>query len=1072
MKTFVEGTIEFCARNTFAIFLIVALCVGGGLYSLRKLPLDALPDLSDTQVIIYSRWDRAPDIVEDQVTYPIISAMLGAPKVKSIRGFSDFGYSYVYMIFEDGTDIYWARSRTLEYLSRITPRLPSGVITELGPDATGVGWVFQYALVDESGKLSLADLRTYQDWYLRFLLQSVPGVAEVAPIGGFVRQYQVNVVPEKLLAYNVTLNEVIDAVREGNNDVGGRMIEYSGIEYMVRGRGYVHNITDIEDIVVRVEEESGTPVLVRNVARVSLGPDIRRGVADLDGRGDVVGGIIVMRQGESALRVIENVKQRLEEIKPTLPDGVKIITTYDRTGLIDEAVGTITEVLYEDFFIVAVLIFFFLLHLRSALMPILLLPIAASIALIPMLGFGISLNVMSITGIILAVGDMIDVGVVMVENVHSKLYELREGKIQGERVQIIIDAMKEVGPTVFSSLLVTVIGLMPLFSLEAQEGRLFRPLAAMQIFAIAGAALLSITLIPALIVIFLRNAKGLSLDDHFATRFLGIHYRRALAWIFRHPWLAGGGLLGALVLTVPVYLTRGSEFMPPLYEGSILYMPTTPPGISVTEAHRLLQIQDRTIRTFPEVERVFGKAGRAETSTDPAPFSMMETIVTLRDREHWRDVPFTYSFLPEFAAKFFRENLPLRRKITYDELIGLMDSQLQFPGVRNAWTMPIRARIDMLTTGVRTPIGIKIFGRDLKEIEQIGLAIEQALRNVPGTRSVFAERTSGGYFIDFDLKRSSLARYGISVARAQTSIMSAIGGEPISTVIEGRERYTINVRYSRELRDDIAKLKRVLVNTPNGTQVPLGQLSDIRVRTGPAMIRNENGLLSGFVYVDIAGRDVGGYVADAREVVNASLKLKPGYFLTWSGQYEYLERIRERLLLVIPLALTLIFLLYYFNFKSIPFILLVMLSMPFTVMGGIWGIFLLGYNFSVAVWAGMIEVVGIGAAMCTLVITFVSGEYNAASAEIRDRADLERVIQKGAGRALRPAILTVGADVFGLMPSLWATGIGAEFIKRYTAPIIFGLGTAFLLAMLILPFLFYAWKARTLPDRTTGSDSR
>ncbi len=1048
MREFVEKIIEYCAKNKFIVFILVAFAMLAGIFTMRNLPLDAIPDLSDTQVIIYSRWDRSPDIMEDQVTYPIVTALLGAPKVKAVRGFSDFGYSFVYVIFQDGTDIYWARSRTLEYLSKITPVLPDGVRTELGPDATGVGWVFQYALVDESGTHSLADLRSFQDWYLRYYLQSVPGVAEVAPIGGFVRQYQVNVDPDKMLLYHVPIMKVVEAIRKGNNDVGGRLVEFSGAEYMVRGRGYVKSVKDIEEIVVGVDDKAGIPILVKNIASVVLGPDIRRGVADLDGKGDVVGGIVVMRHGESALRVIERVKEKIKEIEPSLPKGVKIVTTYDRTELIEKSIDTINEVLIEDFIIVAAMIIFFLMHLPSASMPIILLPIAMAIAFIPMGGMRLTVNIMSIMGIVLAVGDMVDVGVVLVENVHSKLNELRVGKITGDRQRIMIDAMKEVGPPIFSSLMVTVIGFVPLFSLVGQEGRLFRPMAATQIFAVFFGAVLSITLIPALIMIFLRKTKGRDMEDHFASRFLVKYHRKILGWTFTHRKTTIALLIAIAILTIPVFLSLGSEFMPPLYEGSILYMPTTLPGISVTETAKLLQIQDKILKSFPEVERVFGKAGRAETSTDPAPFSMMETTAILKPRSQWRKTPLS-KYLPF-----------IKRTITFDELTAEMDKSMQFPGVSNAWTMPIKARIDMLTTGVRTPIGIKIFGSDLKEIEKVGEHIEAVLKEVRGTRSIYAERTAGGYFLDFDLKREQLARYGLTIDDVEMVIMSAVGGEKVSTTIEGRERYPINVRYPRELRDDVEKLKRVLVPTMMGAQVPLEQLADIRLTLGPAMIRDENGMLSGYVYVDVADRDIGGYVRDAKIAVKDKIKLPAGYSITWSGQYEYMERVKQRLLILIPATLLIIFLIYYFNFKSPMAVVLIMLAMPFTAVGAIWSIKLLRYNMSIAVWAGMMEVIGIGAALCALITTYMGEAYERESAagNIKTFNDLCRVITEGATRALRPAVMTCSADILGLMPAMWATGIGAEFLKRYTVPIIFGLFTALILALVILPTFYVIWR--------------
>jgi len=1049
MRSLVEKIIAYCAENKFIVFVLVAAATFGGVVALKNLPLDAIPDLSDTQVIVYSRWDRSPDIIEDQVTYPIITALLGAPRVKAIRGFSDFGYSFVYVIFQDGTDIYWARTRVLEYLSKIIPRLPEGVRTELGPDATGVGWVFQYALVDETGTHSLAELRTFQDWYLRYYIQSVPGVAEVAPIGGFVRQYQVTVDPNKLLLYNIPLMNVVEAIRKNNNDVGGRLLEFSGTEYMVRARGYAKSVKDIEEIGVKIDEKSGIPILVRNIATVSLGPEIRRGVADLDGRGDVVGAIVVMRHGESALRVIDRVKEKLKEIEPSLPKGVKIVTTYDRTELIKKSIDTITEVLVEDFLIVAAMIIFFLLHLPSAMMPIIILPIGALIAFIPMLGMRLTVNIMSIMGIILAIGDMVDVGIVLVENVHTKLNELREGKISGARAKIMIEAMQEVGPPIFSSLMVTVIGFIPLFCLVGQEGRLFKPMAATQIFTIFFGAVLSITLVPALIMIFLRKAKGKSLEDHFASRYLTRHYKTILHWTLTHRKATILILLLAMALTVPVFLTLGSEFMPPLYEGSILYMPTTLPGISVTETSKLLQTQDRILKSFPEVERVFGKAGRVESSTDPAPFSMMETTVILKPRSQWRKVPRFGTFLPS-----------LKRPITFDELTAEMDRKMQFPGVSNAWTMPIKARIDMLTTGVRTPVGIKIFGSDLYEIEKIGEHIEMVLKEIRGTRSVYAERTAAGYFADFNLKRDQLARYGLSVDDVEMVIMAAIGGENITTTIEGRERYPINVRYSRELRDDIEKLKRVLVPTMGGAQVPLEQLADIKLSLGPAMIRDENGMLSGYVYVDVAGRDIGGYVRDAKKAVGEKVTLKTGYSLAWSGQYEYMERVKKRLGIFIPATLLVIFILYYFNFKSVVSTLFIMLAMPFTAIGAIWSVKLLGFNMSIAIWAGMMEVIGIGAALCALITTFITDAYREWSdaGKIHTMEDLYAVISQGATRALRPAMMTCSADILGLMPAMWATGIGAEFLKRYTAPIIFGLFSALALALIALPTFYVIWR--------------
>ncbi|MBI5416457.1 efflux RND transporter permease subunit [Candidatus Poribacteria bacterium] len=1046
MKNLIESIIEYCAKNKFIVFVLVACAVLGGYFAFKSLPLDAIPDLSDTQVIIYSRWDRSPDIIEDQVTYPIISSMLGAPKVKSIRGFSDFGFSYVYVIFEEGTDIYWARSRTMEYLSKIAPRLPQGVNTELGPDATGLGWIFQYALVDETGQHSLAELRSFQDWYLRYYIQSIPGVAEVAPIGGFVKQYQVTVDPNKLISLGIPINEVVEAIRMGNNDVGGRLIEFSGKEYMVRGRGYIKSIKDIEDIVVGNNKD--IPILIKHIGNVALGPDIRRGVADLDGNGDVVGGIVVMRQDESALKVIDRVKEKLKEIEPGLPKGVKIVTTYDRSDLIEKSLDTVKDVLIEDFVIVAIMIIFFLLHIPSAAMPIIILPIATIIAFIPMLGMKFTVNIMSIMGIILATGDMVDVGAVLVENVHTKLYELANGEIKGERTQVMIDAMKEVGPPIFSSLMVTVIGFIPIFSLVGQEGKLFKPMASTQMFTVFLAAILSITLIPALIMIFLRNAKPRSLEDHFATRFLIKYHKKILLSAFKHRILIVISLILAIGLTIPVYLKLGSEFMPPLYEGTILYMPSTLPGISITEAQKVLQVQDKILKSFPEVERVFGKAGRVESSTDPAPFSMMETIVVLKPRETWRKKPI-FSQFPNFT-----------RPLTFEELTNEMDKKMQLPGISNAWTMPIKARIDMLTTGVRTPVGIKIFGSDLKEIEKLGEHLEMVLKDVPGTRSVYAERTAGGYFIDFDLKRDQLARYGLSIEEVEMVIMSAIGGENITTTFEGRERYPVNLRYPRELRDDPEKLKRVLIPTKSGAQIPLEQIAEIKTVLGPSMIRDENGMLSGYVYVDVQDRDIGSFVSDAKKAVREKVTLPAGYSLNWSGQYENMQRVKERLYIFVPLSLLLIFLLYYFNFKSVVSTSLIMFAMPFTAIGGILSIYFFKFNLSIAVWAGMMEVIGIAAALCSLMVTFLNSSYEKfeQNGKINSIEDIYQAVSEGATRALRPAMLTCSADIFGLMPAMWATGIGAEFLKRYTAPIIFGLFVALALTLVVIPTFYVIWK--------------
>ena len=847
----INRIIEFCAKNKFVVFLSVGVAVLLGWWSLQNVPLDAIPDLSDTQVIIYSRWDRSPDIMEDQVTYPIITAMLGAPKVKDIRGFSDFGYSYVYIIFDEGTDIYWARSRTLEYLSKITPRLPSGVQVELGPDATSIGWVFQYALVDNTGRYSTEALRSFQDWYLRYYLQSVPGVAEVAPIGGLVRQYQIQVDPNALAAYRIPLEKVTEAVRHGNNDVGGRLVEFSNREFMVRGRGYARSLADLDRIVVGVNPMTGTPVTVKDIGQVTLGPDIRRGVADLDGKGDVVGGVVIMRHGENALKVIERVKARLDEIRPSLPPGVKLVTTYDRSDLILRSIDTLEHTLIEEISIVSIVILIFLWHIPSALIPILTIPITVLISFIPMKLVGVTSNIMSLGGIAIAIGAMVDAAVVVVEQTHKKLEEWDAQGRKRDYHEVVVEAVKEVGGASFFSLLVIAVSFMPIFTLEAQEGRLFKPLAFTKNFCMAIAAVLAITLDPAMRLLF-THANSFNFRPRFLARMVNavlvgkIHreekhpishllmkvYHPVAEMALRFRWAVIPAAVAIVVVTVPVFNRLGSEFMPPLNEGTLLYMPTTLPGISVTEAQRLLQIQDRVLKSFPEVERVFGKAGRAETSTDPAPLSMTETTVVLKPEDQWRPKQRWYSpWAPEWLKRILRHTWP--DHISQEELVDEMDQALRIPGTTNAWTMPIRNRIDMLTTGVRTPVGVKVFGSDLNKIQTIGEEIERVLAQIPGTRSVYAERTSGGYFLDFDLKREELARYGLTVDDVQGYIMSAVGGEDVTTTVEGRERYGVNIRYFRDFRSNVEALERVLVSTPSGAQIPMAQLADIRMVEGP-----------------------------------------------------------------------------------------------------------------------------------------------------------------------------------------------------------------------------------------------
>jgi len=1075
--------IRFSAENKVLVIAIYAIVVVLAVGVLRRTPLDAIPDLSDTQVIIYSRWDRSPDILEDQVTYPIVTALLGAPKVKTIRGFSDFGFSYVYVIFEDGTDIYWARSRVLEYLSKIQSRLPAGVKTELGPDATSVGWIYQYALVDESGKNATDDIRSVQDWFLRYTVQSVPGVAEVASVGGYQKQYQVTLDPNTLAAYGLSLESVVEAIRRSNNEIGGRLIEFSGREYMVRGRGYLKSAPDIGRIVVKTNEK-GTPLTVADIGRVALGPEIRRGISDLDGKGDAVGGIVVMRSGENALDVIERVKARLREVEPSLPAGVKIVTTYDRSDLIRRSVDTLRSQLIEEIVVVSIVILVFLWHIPSAIVPIVTIPISVLLAFIPFNAMGLNINIMSLGGIAISIGILVDGAIVEVENAYKKLQQWNDGGRPGDFHKIRLEALIEVGPSVFFSLLVIAVAFLPVFTLVDQEGRLFKPLAFSKNLAMAIAAFLAITLDPAIRMMFARM-DGFSFrprwlawvvnqvtvgtyhaeEKHPISSLLHRLYEGPCRAVLAHPKKTVAIALVAMLSTVPVFLKLGSEFMPPLDEGSILYMPTTLPGISVTEAERLLQVQDRILKSFPEVERVFGKAGRAETSTDPAPFSMMETTVILKPESEWRKRRWYSSWVPAWMAGVFRP--AWSDHISHDELVDEMDRALKIPGTTNAWTMPIKARIDMLSTGIRTPVGIKVFGSDLKEIERIGAEVEAVVKDVPGTRSVFAERVAGGYFIDFDLSRDALARYGLTVDDANAVIMTAIGGETVTTVIKGRERISVNVRYSRELREDLDRLARVLVPTMSGAQVPLGQLAAIRQVRGPAMIRNENGLLSGYVYVDFdtSREDVGGYVEKAKKAVAERVKLPSGTRLLWSGQYENMIRVRERLKVVIPVTLILIWLLMYANTKSAMKTMIVLLAVPFSIIGAVWLLYVLGYNLSIAVWVGLIALMGLDAETGIFMLLFLDLAHAEARAtgRLRHRADLIESIIHGAVKRVRPKAMTVCAAFFGLLPIMWSTGAGADLMKRIAAPMVGGLVTSFALELLVYPAIYLLWKERELP---------
>jgi Cu(I)/Ag(I) efflux system membrane protein CusA/SilA len=1076
----IRRIIAFSARNRALVLLAVAALVVLAVWALRQIRLDALPDLSDSQVIIYSKWDRSPDIVEDQVTYPIVTALLGAPKVKAVRGYSDFGFSYVYVIFQDGTDLYWARSRVLEYLSKIQSRLPDGVRTELGPDATGVGWVYQYALVDHSGKHALDELRSYQDWTLRYALQSVPGVAEVAAVGGYVKQYQITVDPNRLASYGLPLDQVVEAIRRSNNEVGGRLLEASGAEYMVRARGYAKRPEDFEQVVLKVGA-GGVPVLLRDVARVELGPEMRRGVADLDGLGDHVGGIVIMRQGENALNVIRRVKAKIEELQPGMPEGVEIIPTYDRSDLITRALDTLKHELVIEMIIVSLVILLFLWHIPSATVPILTIPISVLLAFIPMYFLGVSVNLMSLAGIAISIGVLVDGAIVEVENAYNKLQRWQAEGRQGDFHQVRLEALQEVGPSVFFSLLVIAVAFLPIFALVDQEGRLFKPLAISKNLAMAIAALLAITLDPALRMLFTRMdpftfrprwlarlASRIAVgtyhpeERHPISRAVARVYEPACRLVLRRPWTVILAALALVAVSLPLYVRLGSEFMPPLDEGTILYMPITLPGISVAQATALLQTQDRILKGFPEVERVFGKAGRADTSTDPAPFSMMETTVVLKPESAWRPKVRWYSaWSPEWMKPAFRPFWP--DHIPVEALIDEMDRALRIPGVTNAWTMPIKNRIDMLSTGVRTPIGVKVFGSDLREIERTGETLEGLLRKIPGTRSVFAERVAGGNFLDIVPRRDQLARYGLTIEQMQTVIATAVGGENVTTTIEGRERYPVNVRYPRELRDDPARLARVLIATPTGAQVPLAQVADLQIVRGPAMLRDENGFLAGYVYVDVAGRDIGGYVEEAKRVVRDHLALPTGQSLQWSGQYENMVRVRERLKIVVPITLALIFVLLYANTRS-PFkAMVVMLAVPFSAVGAVWLFHLLHYNVSIAAWVGMIALLGLDAETGVFMLLFLDLSYDEAKREgrLKNLSDLDEAIVHGAVKRARPKLMTVCAAFMGLLPILWSTSAGADVMKRIAAPMIGGLVTSFLLELLVYPAIYKVWKRRS-----------
>jgi Cu(I)/Ag(I) efflux system membrane protein CusA/SilA len=1038
----IERLIAWCARNRILTIALVLVAAVAGLRAIRQTPLDAIPDLSDTQVIVSTEWaGRSPDLVEDQITYPIVTALRSAPGVRYVRGLSMIGDSFVYVVFKDGVDLYWARSRVLEYLATLQGKLPPGAAPKLGPDATSVGWVFEYALVDTTGRNDLSQLRSFQDWYLRYWLQSVDGVSEVASVGGFVKQYQVDLDPRRLESYGVSIRQIAAAIQSSNTDVGGSVLEIGEHEHFVRGRGYIRSLDDLRGIVVKTGE-GGVPVTVAQLGEIYLGPEPRRGIAELNGRGEVVGGIVIMRQNENALHVIEGVKKRLAEVSGSFPPGVRLVTTYDRSELIERAVHTLRRSLLEEMAIVSVVIVLFLLHFRSALVPILTLPIAVVLSFIPMSAQGLTANIMSLGGIAVAIGAMVDASIIMVENVHKKLEAWEEGGRAGPREEAIVSGLREVGRPVFFALMVITISFLPIFTLEGTEGRLFRPLAYTKTYSMFFAALLAVTLTPALASWFIRGRIRPERRHPISRRMTSAYAPVVRFAVRRRGWVIG--IAALLVLsTIPVFLQLGSEFMPPLNEGTILYMPTAPPGISETEAATVLQLMDRRLKDIPEVENVFGKMGRARTATDPAPLSMVETVVALKPESEWR------------------------KGMTWDRLIEEMDERCRFPGMPNLWWMPIQTRNEMLATGVRSAVGVKVFGPDLATIETIGIEVERALRGVKGTRTAFAERVTGGFFLDFDIDRVAIARYGLTVGDVQDVIEAAIGGMTVSQTVEGRERYPISVRYAREFRDDPDALGRVLVPTPGGALVPLAQVAQIRFRTGPPMLVEEDGQLLGLVSVDVAGRPLASYVEDARDVVKREVALPPGYRLEWSGQFQYYERARARLLLVVPVTLLIVFALLYFSRRSVTEALIVMLAVPFSLVGAVWILWILGYNMSVAVWVGMIALAGLDAETGVVMLLYLDLAHRdrAARGALRDRTDLAEAIVEGSAHRIRPKMMTVCAILFGLLPILWGHGAGSDIMRRIAAPMVGGVLTSFVLELVVYPAIYAWWKGRHLPAR-------
>jgi copper/silver efflux system protein len=1040
----ISRIIDWCANNRFLVLTGTVALTVWGVWAMTSTPLDAVPDISDVQVIVSTEWaGRSPDIIEDQITYPIVTSLLSAPHVRTVRGFTDFGISFVYVIFDDGTDIYWARSRVLEYLQGVRSRLPEGITPTIGPDATGVGWVFQYALVDDSGQHNLADLRGVQDWFLRYALASVEGVAEVASIGGFVKQYQVNLDPTKLAAYDKSVKDVVQAIRSSNNEVEGRLLEFSGREYMVRGRGYLKSTDDIAAVSLGADAR-GTPVRVGDVADVVLGPDIRRGVADLDGKGEVVGGIVVMRFGENALRVIDRVKAKIRDLQPSLPPGVRIIPTYDRSGLINESIGTLRRTLIEEAVVVSLVILVFLFHVRSALVPILALPVAVVASFIPMYYLGVTSNIMSLGGLALAIGVLVDASIVMVENAYRHVSEPDHAPEYAAQPAAIIGAAKQVGRAIFFSLAIIIVSFVPVFLLEAQEGRMFRPLAFTKTSAMMWASLLSITVVPVLMAIFIRGRRLRPESANPISRFCAWLYEPVLRLALRFKWTALVVNFALVPITIPLLFVIGSEFMPPLYEGSMLYMPTSPPGMSITEATRLLQVQDKLIRKVPEVEQVFGTVGRGTTPTDNTPMGMVNTTIVLKPREQWRP------------------------GMTFEQLQAEMDATLQFPGFPNVWTQPIRNRLDMLLTGIKTPVGIKVFGSDLQTIQSVGQQIERILQRVPDTRSVYAERVTQGYFTDIRIDRQAIARHGLTIEDVQDVIQSALGGENITQTVEGRERYPVNVRYAREFRDTLPALERVLVKTPGGANVPLGQLAEVTLTTGPAMVRDEDALLAGYIYIDTATRDIGGYVDAAKAALARELRLPAGYTLQWTGQYEFQLRARERLKVLLPLVFFIIFMLLYMTFRSVSEAIIVMLSVVYAMTGGVILQWLLGYNFSVAVWVGYIALYGVAVQTGVVMVVYLhealdkrlqqGGEISA--------GDVLRATIDGSVLRLRPKLMTVTVVMASLIPIMWSNGVGSDVMKPIAAPIIGGMITSTIHVLVITPVIFYIMKLRSLRSGT------